>query len=114
MCELHPHRCPTCRRTWTEQRRLASCDSMDPAAPRCPPSLCMWVGNPRRPARAECAGCRDRRERAEDRRQDEAEEAAAAAAEAEAEARKREGRRGEGEGEGQGEGEGEGEGTVGR
>ncbi|KAI5919692.1 hypothetical protein F4810DRAFT_714208 [Camillea tinctor] len=66
MCELHPQRCATCRRVWTAHRRLASCESQDPDAPRCPESLCMYVGNPRRPVRSECDSCRDARERAED------------------------------------------------
>ncbi|KAI1333837.1 hypothetical protein F5Y15DRAFT_403833 [Xylariaceae sp. FL0016] len=65
MCELHPQKCVTCKQIWTAHKRLASCESQDPEAPRCPESLCMYVGHPRRPVKSECENCRDAREREE-------------------------------------------------
>lgn len=63
MCELHFHKC-ACGARWTEARKLSSCD--DPAdntaGARCPDSLCMHVGNPRRPVKKECGPCRVVRE----------------------------------------------------
>ncbi|KAF3797876.1 hypothetical protein GCG54_00004506 [Colletotrichum gloeosporioides] len=61
MCELHLHRCPTCGARWVSHKKLASCESSDPTS-RCPESLCMYVGNPKRPGRGECGACTQVRE----------------------------------------------------
>jgi len=61
MCELHPFKCTTCGRKWLAHKKLASCESADPAA-RCPESLCMYVGSTRRPRGGECEPCRHVRE----------------------------------------------------
>lgn len=60
MCELHFYKC-ACGQRWMAHRKLASCESADPAA-RCQESLCMYVGNARRPRKRECEGCRVIRE----------------------------------------------------
>lgn len=65
MCELHPLKCTNCRRVWTAYRKLASCESQDPGI-ECPLSLCMWVGNPKKPTKTECDACREVREVLED------------------------------------------------
>lgn len=61
MCELHHHKCVTCKRVWIECKKLASCDTQDPNE-RCPENLCMYVGNPRKPIKCECDGCMEARE----------------------------------------------------
>lgn len=61
MCELHFYRC-VCGARWTEAKKLSSCDDPSDAATRCPDSLCMHVGNPRRPQKKECEPCRQVRE----------------------------------------------------
>jgi hypothetical protein len=74
MCELHPQKCVNCKRVWTAHKKLASCESEDAEA-RCPESLCMYVGNPRKPVKSECEACRDEREaREEAAEEEEAEE----------------------------------------
>ncbi|CAJ2508784.1 Uu.00g138100.m01.CDS01 [Anthostomella pinea] len=73
MCELHPQKCAACKKVWTAHKKLASCESQDPDA-RCPESLCMYVGNPRKPVKSECDACRDAREALEDEEEEEAEE----------------------------------------
>ena len=62
MCELQIKKCGTCKVVWTGHKKLASCESPDDPAARCPDSLCMYVGNPRRPIRSECDHCRETRE----------------------------------------------------
>lgn len=61
MCELHFYRC-VCGARWTEAKKLSSCDDPSDAATRCSDSLCMHVGNPRRPQKKECEPCRQVRE----------------------------------------------------
>ena len=61
MCEVHIKKCGMCKTVWTSHKKLASCENADPEA-RCPDSLCMYVGNPRRPVRSECDQCRETRE----------------------------------------------------
>ncbi|WQF78364.1 hypothetical protein CDEST_03378 [Colletotrichum destructivum] len=56
MCELHFYRCPGCGTRWQKHKKLASCERSDPAS-KCPDSLCMYVGNPKKPRRGECAAC---------------------------------------------------------
>lgn len=56
MCELHLYWCPRCRTRWQKRKRLASCESREQAS-KCPESLCMYVGNPKRPRRKECEKC---------------------------------------------------------
>jgi len=72
MCELHFHKC-ACGARWTEAKKLSSCD--DPGdmsgAKKCPDSLCMHVGNPRRPQKKECEPCRVLREMLERMEDDE-------------------------------------------
>lgn len=62
MCEVHVKRCTGCGDIWEEHRKLASCEHPSEQDSRCPPSLCMHVGSPRRPVRAECEPCREARE----------------------------------------------------
>lgn len=61
MCEVHPLRCTNCKRVWRAYKKLASCESQDPNV-ECPESLCMIVGNPRKPVKSECDSCREVRE----------------------------------------------------
>lgn len=61
MCELHPLRCTNCKKVWTAHTKLASCESQD-ADVKCPMSLCMWVGNPKKPTKTECDACSEVRE----------------------------------------------------
>ncbi|KAI0012397.1 hypothetical protein F4779DRAFT_568500 [Xylariaceae sp. FL0662B] len=70
MCEIHHNKCTTCKKVFTTQKKLASCDSQEPGD-RCPDSLCMYVGSPRRPIKSECEACREARE---DQESDESEE----------------------------------------
>ncbi|KAK1766403.1 hypothetical protein QBC33DRAFT_97712 [Phialemonium atrogriseum] len=60
MCELRFYRC-SCGTRWTAHKKLSSCDSPEPAV-RCPESLCMYVGSPRKPQKGECELCRKLRE----------------------------------------------------
>jgi hypothetical protein len=61
MCELHFYKC-SCGTRWTEAKKLSSCDDRLEAGARCPPELCMHVGNPRKPQKRECEKCRVVRE----------------------------------------------------
>jgi hypothetical protein len=61
MCELHFHKC-ACGARWTEAKKLSSCDDPSDTGTRCPDSLVMHVGNPRRPQKKECEACRQLRE----------------------------------------------------
>ncbi|KAI1814130.1 hypothetical protein GGS20DRAFT_549870 [Poronia punctata] len=70
MCELHTQRCVGCKLVWTKHIKLASCESDDPNA-RCQISLCMYVGNPRKPVKSECDACRDEREAREEAEEEE-------------------------------------------
>jgi hypothetical protein len=65
MCELHPLKCPKCKRTWTAYKKLASCESQKPNV-GCPPSLCMWVGTQKKPTKVECDECTAIQEMLED------------------------------------------------
>lgn len=65
MCEIHYLKCAACGRRWEAYRKLASCESFDPAV-RCPENLVMYVGAARRPEKGECAECRETREVLED------------------------------------------------
>ena len=56
MCEFHPYECTSCGIRWLDHRKLASCESPDPAA-RCPERLSMYVGNPEKPQQTECDAC---------------------------------------------------------
>jgi hypothetical protein len=76
MCELHFYRC-ACGQRWIAHKKLASCESDDTTV-RCPDSLCMYVGNAKRPQRMECGSCAQMRE-AWEAMEDEAAAAAAAA-----------------------------------
>ncbi|TLS22726.1 uncharacterized protein PpBr36_06709 [Pyricularia pennisetigena] len=64
MCEMHFYRCMNCNTKWTFYKKLASCESSEPEA-RCPSSLCMHVGNQKRPQKKECEACQHKRELAE-------------------------------------------------
>lgn len=64
MCELHHRKCITCKRVWIEHRKLASCESQE-LEDKCPESLCMYVGSPRKPIKGECESCKEARERQE-------------------------------------------------
>lgn len=70
MCELHFYKC-ICGARWTEAKKLSSCDDPADASTRCPDSLCMHVGNPRRPQKKECEPCRQLREVLESMEDDE-------------------------------------------
>ncbi|KAB5518753.1 hypothetical protein GE09DRAFT_1230472 [Coniochaeta sp. 2T2.1] len=61
MCQLHFYKC-ACGARWTEAKKLSSCDDPGDPEARCPESLCLLVGNPRRPQKKECEGCRTVRE----------------------------------------------------
>lgn len=61
MCELRPFKCAVCGSTWLARKKLASCESSDMKA-RCRGSLCMYVGDPRKPQRGLCEVCRRIRE----------------------------------------------------
>lgn len=61
MCELRHQKCTSCKTVWQAHKKLASCESQEPDA-RCPESLCMYVGNPRKPIKSECVNCRNERE----------------------------------------------------
>jgi hypothetical protein len=75
MCELHFHKC-ACGARWTEAKKLSSCDDpADTTGAKCPDSLCMHVGNPRRPQKKECEPCRVLREMLESMEEDEEEDA---------------------------------------
>lgn len=73
MCELHSLRCTRCKRVWTAYKKLASCESQDSDI-ECPASLCMYVGNPRKPTKSECDDCREIREVLESLEEDNEEE----------------------------------------
>ncbi|KAK1638985.1 hypothetical protein BDP81DRAFT_315522 [Colletotrichum phormii] len=61
MCELHLYWCPGCGMRWQKRKRLASCEGSDQTS-KCPESLCMYVGNPKKPRRGECEKCNSMRE----------------------------------------------------
>ncbi|KAK2053367.1 hypothetical protein LY76DRAFT_478704, partial [Colletotrichum caudatum] len=65
MCELHHYSCAGCGTGWRTHKKLSSCESNDPAS-MCPDSLCMYVGNPKKPRRAECEACAQIRETLEE------------------------------------------------
>lgn len=58
MCEIHYLKCAACGCRWEAHRKLASCESFDPAV-RCPENLVMYVGAARRPEKGECTACRE-------------------------------------------------------
>lgn len=60
MCEVHFYKCQ-CGRRWQAKKKLASCESNDPDV-KCAESLCMYVGNVRRPQKKECEACLDVRD----------------------------------------------------
>lgn len=66
MCEIHHQKCVACKRVWIKYKKLSSCDSQDPGE-KCPESLCMYVGNDRKPIKSECEDCREVREQQESR-----------------------------------------------
>lgn len=69
MCELHFYKC-ACGARWTFAKRLSSCED---EGMKCPDSLCMHVGNPRKPQKRECEGCRLVREMMESLEEEEEE-----------------------------------------
>lgn len=61
MCEIHYFKCTSCGRRWEAHKKLASCEDFNPET-RCPASLLMYVGVPRRPEKGECGECKNVRE----------------------------------------------------
>ncbi|KAI0864659.1 hypothetical protein F4860DRAFT_510419 [Xylaria cubensis] len=61
MCELHRQKCIGCKLVYTTHAKLPGCESDDPNA-ICQRSLCVYVGNPKKPTWVECTACRNDRE----------------------------------------------------
>ncbi|KAI8950182.1 hypothetical protein F4801DRAFT_579646 [Xylaria longipes] len=70
MCELHRQKCVGCKLVYTTHAKLPGCESDDPNA-ICQPSLCVYLGDPKKPTWTECQACRDERERREEEEEEE-------------------------------------------